>query len=969
MWSDLYFRLCALVRRDVVDVELDEELRSHFENQVEKYVRAGTTREAAIRRTRQEFGRLDQIKEECRDARGVTLLETSIQDLRVGLRMLRKDPIFAATAVLTLALGIGANTAIFSAVNTLLIRPIPVENAERAVFSVALREGFDPFGIGLIDYAAYRDRSHSFVSCGLSVPRSYTLVERGGPEHIQAAAIDGGYLPTLGVKPVMGRGFSTEDVRAGAPTVALMGYGLWQRRFGGDMQIIGRSLNLEGRATTIIGILPSTFDLPAATELWIPLQISIYSLPLAERTTHEYDMVARLRPGVSIQQADAEVKAIANQLAHEFPRARNGWTVKLVNLRQQLLGDITGQIKKTLFTVVAAVAFFLLICCANVANLMLARGAARQCEVAVRRALGADWRRLAKQLFTESFLLATLGGLAGFLLAYWIIPVLTSLNPIETAALAGLLREVRIDARVLGFTMLVTLFTAVMCPLLSIAKAAGTNNLMVLIREGGQRGAAGSGRNAWLGTLVIAEIAISVPLLVGGALMIQSFQRLQHIPLGFRPEHRLIMHLELSPARYREARQRAIFVDRLLEAVKGLPGVLSAATTTNVPLSSLSYDSVFTVEGRPHSNPAEIPITAYRLVSPEYLQTLGVTLTRGRLLNEHDGASGSRVLVISEELARQGWAGEDPIGKRIRRGGPDQTNFPWLTVVGVVRDVKEDRSNFRIDRPVWYSPYAQQADIGPMDHVINAKLDLLINASGEPATLAGAVRNAVHAIDPDQAISNVTTMKAHLAGVIVTERFSAILMGALAGLGLTLAVIGLYGVMAYSVHRQTAEMGLRTALGARPLDILKMVIGMGAKLTAAGLFFGLIAAGDIGQGSNGCAVRRQSERSADFCCRRGDPRTRCTHSLLSSRAAFNKGRSDDCAPVRLVSTNIAQAAARSANESQPHRATSAMGILTESFDVSRTIVVRVCATPSLPFSSSTRMRLRSRVPRQQIFNK
>jgi putative ABC transport system permease protein len=840
MWSDLCFRFRALFRRDAVEAELDEELRCHFENQVEKYVQAGAAREAAIRRARQEFGGLDQVKEECRDARGVTLLETFIQDVRVGLRMLRKDPTFTVVAVLTLALGIGANTAMFSAVNTLLLRPLPVKNAERLVFSVGLREGFDPFGIGLLDYAAYRDRSHSFESCGLSVPRSVTLIERGEPEHVRAAAIDAGYLTTLGVRPIMGRSFNREDTRAGGPAVALIGYGLWQRRFGGDPRVVGRSLNLEGRATTIIAILPPTFDLPAATEVWIPLQTNIYGVPLAERTTHEYDMVARLKPGVTLKQADAEVKAIAHQLEREFPQVRSGWSVTLVNLRQQLLGDITGQIKKTLFTLLAAVGFFLLICCANVANLMLARAATREREIAVRRALGADWRRVVRQLLTESSLVAMLGGCGGFLLAYWIVPLLRSLNPIETAALADLLRDVRIDARVLGFIMLVTLLTAVICPLLSIVKAAGSNNLMPLIREGGQRGAAGSGRSTWLGTLVVAEIAIAVPLLIAGGLMIQSFQRLQHVALGFRPDKRLIMHLELSPVRYREPRQRVAFVKRLLDAVKNLPGVLSAGTTTNIPLSLLSYDSAFTVEGRPRNDPADVPITAYRLVSSDYLQTLGVSLIKGRLLNEQDRANGLRVVVISEELARQAWPAEDPIGKRIRRGTQDQTNLPWLTVVGVVRDVKEDRNNFRINRPAWYLPYAQQEDIVPMDHVINAKLDLLINAKSEPPSLAAAVRTAVHSIDPDQPISDVTTMKAHLEGVIATDRFSAILMGALAAMGLTLAIVGLYGVMAYSVSRQTAEMGLRAALGASPLDILKMIVGTGAKLTTAGLFLGLI---------------------------------------------------------------------------------------------------------------------------------
>jgi putative ABC transport system permease protein len=388
--------------------------------------------------------------------------------------------------------------------------------------------------------------------------------------------------------------------------------------------------------------------------------------------------------------------------------------------------------------------------------------------------------------------------------------------------------------RALGFLVAVTVLTGVASGLWPAIQEAGSDALMAVLREGGRRAGAGKAGRRSLSALVVAEMAIAVALLVGGALTLQSFQRLRRMELGFRPESLLTMHMELSPAKVRQFPQRVSFVERVLGRIESLPGVVAAGATTNMPLSSFTaYDAVFTVAGGAPANPADVPITSHRLVSPGYLETLGVTLVKGRLLDRRDRADSQPVAVISEELARQGWAGADPIGKRLRRVRPGQTD-PWLTVVGVVRDVKEDRFNFRVARPVWYLPYAQQANVYP--------IDLVVKASGDPAGLARAVRRAVLAVDPDQPISNVITMNAQLRGVLVTERFSAILMGALAAIGLLLAVIGLYGVMAYSVSRQTGEIGLRVALGAVPADIFRMVLRRGVALVLGGLLLGLSSA-------------------------------------------------------------------------------------------------------------------------------
>src|SRR6184192_3336113 len=755
------------------------------------------------------------------------------QDVRYGARMLLKSPSYTAIAIAALALSIGANTAVFSAVNTLLFRPLPLKDLDRLVFSVALREGFDPFGSSLLEFEAYRQRNHSFESIGVAMQRSFNLIGRGEPERIRGASIMADYLTTLGVKPVLGRGLTVGEDQPGGPAVALIGYGLWQKHFGGDTRVIGEKLNLEGRSYTVIGVMPPGFDLPEAAEIWLPLQANIDSLPLTDRAVPGYEVVAKLRSGVSLKQADAESKSVARQLEQEFPHVRRGWSVKLLWLRQALLGDYAGRVNKALVALTGGVAFLLLICCANVANLQLARGIARTRELALRRALGASRARLIRQLLTESMLLALLGGAAGLVLAHWIVPLLAAINPIQGISLAGFFHNFRIDSRVLAFALLVTLATGAIFGLLPALKAAGEREVMPSLKQGDQHSASAPG-HGWLNVLIVSEIAIAMTLLVGGGLIARSFNRLQHVELGFRPDNLLTMKMILPASKYSEHRQRVAFVDQVLERVKILPGVLSAGTTTNIPLErEISYDSVFSVEGRPPVNPNDVPITSHRLVSPDYLKTLGVTLIKGRPIDETDRAGKPPVVVISEELAREAWPGEDPLGKRIKRVRPNQ-DFLWMTVVGVVKDVKEDLFNYRINRPVWYVPYAQLEN--------NFPVNLVVRTNSDPASVTAAVRQAIHAVDPDQPVSNVMTMNENLAGVLVTERFSAILMSALAASGLLLAALGLYGVMAYSVSQRTAEIGVRVALGAQRIHVLQLILTQGAKLTLLGVAIGLAAA-------------------------------------------------------------------------------------------------------------------------------
>ncbi len=762
-------------------------------------------------------------------------METLWQDMRYGVRILLKKPGFTLIAVITLGLGIGANTAIFSAVNALLLRPLPIAEVDRVAHGSSLREGFDPFGVSPLTFNALRERGKSFGSLGLGTFRFYNLIEGGEPEQIQGALVMAEYLTTLGVQPARGRLFTMVEDQPNGANVALIGYGLWQRRYGGNENIIGQGVRFGDRNCTIIGVMPPGFDLPFAAEVWLPLQLSLQSLPPAQMAARNYEMVARLRPGASVEQADAESKSIARQLEQEHPQTQRGWGFTFISMRRHLLGDLEGRIHQAIFALLAAVGFLLLICCVNVASLLLAQGAARERELAIRRALGAGRWRVMRQLLTESLALALCGGLAGWLIAYWVTPLLGALNPIQTLTFSAFLRDIRLDLRVLAFTSLVSLLTALLAGLLPALKAARGVDLMTVMKQREQRGGGASAGRRLLGALVVGELTLAVTLLVGGGLLIRSFQQLQRIDPGFRPDHLLTLQTSLSTTKYPDPRQRLALVDQILGRVRTLPGVVSAGATTNLPLNIGSWDSGFAVEGRAPTNPAEVPITAHRLVAGEYLEALGVTLLSGRLLTAADNRPEAQpVVVISEELARQAWPNENPLGKRVRRVRPNQAESPWMTVVGVVRDVKEDRFNFRIERPAWYVPYAH--------HDINTAINLVVRTNGDPAQLAAATRNAIRAVLPEQPVAKVMTMEEHLAGVLATERFSAVLMGALAALGLGLAALGLYGVLAWSVSQRRREISLRMALGARQRDIVRMILGQGMKLIVAGLALGSIGA-------------------------------------------------------------------------------------------------------------------------------
>lgn len=754
-------------------------------------------------------------------------------DIRHGFRLFAAKPGFTVIAVLTLALGIGASSAIFSAVSALLVRPLPIRDVDRVVYGVALREGFDPFGTSPLEYSALRD-ARSFSSVALASQEFRTVLARDEPMRLQAARVTAGYFSTLGIAPVLGRILSSDDDRPNAAPVALIGFDVWQDRFGGADDVLGRELLLDDGPHTVVGVLPRGFDMPSGSALWLPMRTNLDTLPPDQRAANSYQFIARLADVATITQADVEAKEAARRLEKEYPQFRRGWSYRIIPLRQQLLGDLEGRRRTALLLLEVAVGFLLLICCANVANLLLVRGVAREREIAVRLALGAGRSRVVRQLLTESACLAAAGGAGGLLLAFWLAPVLRMLNPIQPASLGSFLGDFAVDGRTMLFAVGVSLATGLAFGSAPAFTATRIGNMMSALKRRGHGGDTPRSRRL-LGALVIVELAIAVTLLVNGSLIVQSFTRLQRVDLGFDPAQLLVVQLTSPLQRYETHAERVAFVDRIAGAVRAIPGVGAVGVTTNVPLEALSFDAVYAVEGRGPVNTSEVPITAHRLVTPQYLQTLGVRLQRGRFLNEQDHAGSPPVVVITSTLARQEWPGQDPIGKRLRRVRRQQTDLPWMTVVGVVDDVKEDRFNFRNDRAAWYVPYAQDSSVA-------APLSLVIRSSANPEAVAAEVRRAIRSIDGRQPVSRMVTMPQHLSDILVTERFSAALMTALAALGLFLAACGLYGVISYSVSQRTSELGLRLALGANRASVVRLVLGRAILLVGVGLAAGTLLA-------------------------------------------------------------------------------------------------------------------------------
>jgi putative ABC transport system permease protein len=832
-WFNLFSaRLRALRGREAVIRDIDEEMRLHLEMEAEANIERGMPPDEARRAALMSFGNFDGARDGAYSVRGGGMVETLLQDMRYGARVLAKHKGFTAVAVLTLALGIGANTAIFSVVNELLLRPLPFPEAERLVmlWEVSPRSG-EQNVTSRANFLGWRGQGTVFDGMAAFSDRRLNLTGAGDPEEIPVQFASPELFRVLGVEPLFGRALTPDDARPGAPAVAVLGHGVWLRRFGGDPAVIGRPVMLNGAPHTVVGVLPAGFQWHVRqrsgtgkpAEIWTVLEMPTEEGP---GTRGRFlSVVARLKPGVSLERAEAEMKTISARLEEDAPRYNKGWGAQVIPLREQFVGNV----RPALLILLGAVGFVLLIACANVANLMLSRAAAREKEIAVRTALGGCRWRIVRQLLTESLLLALLGSAAGLLLAWWGIEALAAISPRELVSLQG----VGINLTVLAWTLGVSLLTGIVFGLAPALEATRLN-LSDTLKEGGKGGGGQSARSGRLrNALVVAEVALALVLLVSAGLLVRSFARLRQVNTGFETENVLTMVVSLPSAKYKEDQQVVAFFREATERVRSLPGVRAAGVVNYLPLyGGLGARTVFTIEGRPAPQPGrEMELSTHvRVADTGYFAAMGIPLLRGRHFTDYETAEARRVVLISEAMARRHFPGEDPLGKRV---SVQMFEKPTPTeIVGVVGDVRYDSLTDEAQPTVYF----------PHPDLTYPFMTLVVRTAGDPAEMTPAVRREVRAIDPEQPVADVRTMNQVMADTVGRARFNTLLLALFAGLATLLAAVGIFGVMNYSVTLRTREIGLRMALGAQPARVLALVLRQGLLLTLAGVGLGLAGA-------------------------------------------------------------------------------------------------------------------------------
>ena len=815
----LIARLRALLRRDKVLNEIDEEMKAHIELEADANRERGMTPEEARRSAMESFGNVGSIRDLAYDVKGGGFLETLLQDVRYCGRMLLKHPSFTLIIVLTLALGIGANTATFSIVNAVLLRPFPYQSPEQLVM---IGEGAAGGAVSYPNFADWKDDRNIFSSTSaVRGNENFNLTGAGEPERLQGRLVSAGFLSTLGVSPALGRDFLVEDDRPGVNPTTIISYGLWTRRFASDQGIIGKQITLNNQSFTVIGVAPRGFEFEQPADVSVPIGLSADRFK-ARGSDPGIRVVARMGSGVVLQQAQTQLNVIYQRLEQEYPKSNTGRRAYLTSLQESFVGDV----RQPLLILLGSVGLVLLIACANVANLLLVRASTRRREISVRVALGASRRRIIRQLLTESIMLSLIGALLGMLVAYWGTSLVANQLPAEIPRLS----QANIDSRVLIFTIGVSLVTGLLFGLAPAIQSSRLN-LTDCLKEG-DRGA--SDRRQYLRSgLVVCEVALTLTLLVGAGLLVKSFRNVLQVDPGFNARKLLTMQVSVNNP---DGNQVASFFRQLQENVTRIPGVTAFAISNGLPLGVANHPTFF-IQGRPLPEPGQETGAVRYTVSPGYFDAMGIQLKRGRVFTPQDTPDTPLVMIIDEALA-QYFQNEDPIGKQISQS---REGSPKYEIIGVVGHVEQDSLESQTVRtPQFYLAFNQI----PPDRLPGyvRRINLLSRTNVDPSSLTSAVRDQIAALNKDQAIFNVRTMEEIVGQSVAPRRFSMMLLSVFALFALALASIGIYGVMSYAVTQRTREIGLRMTLGAQRGNVLRLVIGDGMKLTLAGVLLGVVAA-------------------------------------------------------------------------------------------------------------------------------